>query len=453
MRWSLPSLAAVVLIAATPDAGSAASARRSTRRVAAPRTARTPVAAPKPAPMVWVTFEASAANAVQQAFAAQGLAAPAIEETRHGIAVSQVREDQLDVLSAVMHERFRRCPGFISHTSRADALRTIELDAAPPVQELTDFYVIDNPEAVNAILPHLSAANIEGTILGLSANPAFTTRRHEQPGGTQAANWLRDRWQAMPIARYGGTVELFVAATTPMPSVILTIPGATRPDQVVVLGAHLDSTSNGALAPGADDDASGVATLTEVIRAMFAANYRPDRTVKFMAYAGEEVGLLGSRAIAQAHRAASVNVIGVMQLDMTNFKGSGHADIALIADVNRVSIEQNMFLRSLIDTYVGVPWIETTCGYACSDHQSWASAGYRASFPFESQFGEHNRAIHTPNDTLATSGGNADHSLKFAKLAAAYVAEMAKGRILSPPTIPDLAIDSAAGDGVEAARN
>jgi leucyl aminopeptidase len=154
-----------------------------------------------------------------------------------------------------------------------------------------------------------------------------------------------------------------------------------------------------------------------------------------MAYAAEEVGLRGSQAIAQAHRAVNVDVVGVLQLDMTNFKGSAHADIAIIADQNRVSVEQNLFLRELIDTYVGVPWIETTCGYGCSDHQSWTVAGYRASFPFESQFGFHNQAIHSPNDTLATSGGNAEHSLKFAKLAAAYLAEVAKGGIVSLETV------------------
>ena len=410
--------------------------------LAVPVTGIAGVARPARVPAVWVTFEASAANAVQQAFAARGLAAPVIDATRNGIAVSLVREDQLEVLSAVMHERFRRCPGFVSHTSRAEALRATDLEAAPPAPELTDFYVIDNPVAVNGILPHLSAANIEQTIVGLSS---FPTRRHEQPGGTDAALWLRDRWQALPVARYGGTVELFTAATTPMPSVILTIPGASRPDQVVVLGAHLDSTSSTASAPGADDDASGVATLTEVIRAAFAAGFRPERTVKFMAYAAEEVGLRGSQAIAQAHRAANVNVIGVLQLDMTNYKGSGHADIAIISDVNHTDLQQNLYLRSLIDTYVGVPWIETTCGYACSDHHSWRAAGYRASFPFESQFGFHNLAIHTPNDTLLTSGGNADHSLKFAKLAAAYLAEMAKGKLLAPPVLPDATVPAASG--------
>ena len=89
---------------------------------------------------------------------------------------------------------------------------------------------------------------------------------------------------------------------------ILTVQGAELPDEIVVLGAHLDSinTSGGGSttqrAPGADDDASGIATLTEVIRISLASGWRPKRTVKFMGYAAEEVGLRGSKAIAQSFR-------------------------------------------------------------------------------------------------------------------------------------------------------
>src|SRR5690606_16105710 len=95
-------------------------------------------------------------------------------------------------------------------------------------------------------------------------------------------------------------------------SVVLTIQGQTLPDEIAVLGAHLDSicsrsgTTNGQAncdtgvttaqrrAPGADDDASGIAVLTEVLRVVLDNGYRPQRTVKFMGYAAEEVGLVGS---------------------------------------------------------------------------------------------------------------------------------------------------------------
>jgi putative aminopeptidase FrvX len=52
------------------------------------------------------------------------------------------------------------------------------------------------------------------------------------------------------------------------------------------------------VAPGADDDASGIAPLLEVLRIALASGWKPKRTVKFMGYAREEVGLRGSNAIA-----------------------------------------------------------------------------------------------------------------------------------------------------------
>ena len=111
---------------------------------------------------------------------------------------------------------------------------------------------------------------------------------------------------------------------------ILTIQGTDLPNEIVVLGAHLDSINGSAggsteqTAPGADDDASGIASLTEVIRVALASGWKPKRTVKFMGYAAEEVGLRGSNAIAQSFKTADSNVVGVLQLDMTNYKsGSG----------------------------------------------------------------------------------------------------------------------------------
>ena len=70
----------------------------------------------------------------------------------------------------------------------------------------------------------------------------------------------------------------------------------------MVLGGHLDSISNAGSgetmrAPGADDDASGIASMTEALRAMIASGYKPRRTIKMMGYAAEEVGLRGSAAM------------------------------------------------------------------------------------------------------------------------------------------------------------
>src|SRR3546814_2892790 len=113
------------------------------------------------------------------------------------------------------------------------------------------------------------------------------------------------------------------------------------------LGAHLDSInaygggSPGQAAPGADDDASGIAVLTETLRIALASGWRPQRTVKFMGYAAEEVGLRGSNAIAQSHRQAGVDVVAVLPVDMTNYKAGPVQDMKLITDYSNASLKRS----------------------------------------------------------------------------------------------------------------
>ena len=201
----------------------------------------------------------------------------------------------------------------------------------------------------------------------------------------------------------------FTHASWKQKSVIATIKGTDRASEVVVVGAHLDSinqagTTETTRAPGADDDASGVASITEVLRTMVANGYKPRRTLKFMAYAAEEVGLRGSQEIATSYANAGTNVVGVMQLDMTNYKGSVN-DIYIYTDYTDSA--QNTFVTNLIKAYLPTLKVGTDkCGYGCSDHASWTAKGYYASLhqhqttaPFKAEmldFDELNALIGTP---------------------------------------------------------
>src|SRR5690606_30756802 len=162
----------------------------------------------------------------------------------------------------------------------------------------------------------------------------------------------KTQWEGFAAARPDVTVALYDhGGATPQDSVVLTIPGSTFPDEIVVLGAHEDSTAGGrggnsnCTAPGADDDASGGARLAEVIRVAIANGYQPIRTVQFMAYAGEEGGLLGSDDIAQDYQNQGRNVVAVFQMDMTGYKGSA-SDIYLISDWTDSDL--NAFVVSLL---------------------------------------------------------------------------------------------------------
>jgi hypothetical protein len=81
-------------------------------------------------------------------------------------------------------------------------------------------------------------------------------------------------------------------------NVLAEIPGSERPQEVVLLGAHLDSWHT---ATGATDNGASAAVMMEAMRVLQAAGARPRRTIRIALWDGEEHGLLGSEAYVKAH--------------------------------------------------------------------------------------------------------------------------------------------------------
>ena len=335
----------------------------------------------------------------------------------------EVNPRDLPWIAATLHRK--HCGGFMFHAGEAEARAALARTALRPVTLGTrPTYAIANQALAVPILAQMDEQQIATTIGGLSA---FVNRYYSSVHGEQASNWLSKTWAAIAQRNASMSVAQFTHAGYGQRSVIATIAGSDKAAEVIVLGAHLDSINlasdrAGAVAPGADDDASGVAGLTEVLRVLADANYRPRRTIKLIGYAAEEVGLRGSQDIAHEFKQNKVDVVGVLQLDMTNFKGSSK-DIYLISDYT--DGEQNRFLEKLVAAYLPAVTVGTDkCGYACSDHAAWHALGYAASMPFESALAQDNPFIHGKNDTYANSGGQATHALKFARMAAAYAIEL-----------------------------
>jgi bacterial leucyl aminopeptidase len=114
---------------------------------------------------------------------------------------------------------------------------------------------------------------------------------------------------------------------------------------------------------------------------------------------------------------------------MVGYKGrDGVERFGLVNDFTDPS--QNDFLKVLIEEYTDIPYEETTCGYACSDHASANRNGYPSSFLFETPFGNHNPYIHTPNDTMEHV--DFDHVFQHAKLTTGYLYELAHFNFAAP---------------------
>lgn len=363
---------------------------------------------------VWVSMQKSDVGALDGALFKR---APVAENKR--IVIYDFDEDNLNELAEGMHRAFYRSPGFFAHDTLESALE--DLKAPPPVPVRA--YTLDQADKVKALAALPKEASIAAVIKALSA---YKNRGSRYATGVDASKWLQKEWAKLAAGRSDVAVEPFKHAAFPQESLILTIRGASEPDKVVVIGGHIDSVAGygDTLAPGADDNASGAATVQEVARALIEGGYRPARTVKIMGYAAEEAGLRGSADIAAAFKKAGVQVEGMLNMDMVNFKGSDR-DIYFLTD--NTSAAQNAFLEKLVDTYLPEYTRGTLkCGYGCSDHASWTKNGYPASYSFESTFEQYNPDIHKPTDTLDKSGGNAAHALKFARLGVAYAVELAK---------------------------
>ncbi len=131
--------------------------------------------------------------------------------------------------------------------------------------------------------------------------------------------------------------ELYVDLTIPnriggpitAANVIAEIKGSEKPDEFVLLGAHLDSWE---LGTGALDNGCNATLVIDALRAIKASGARPKRTIRFALFAGEEQGMIGSHAYVIAHRAELDKAAGVVVFDsgigrVTGFSLGGRKDL------------------------------------------------------------------------------------------------------------------------------
>jgi hypothetical protein len=113
-------------------------------------------------------------------------------------------------------------------------------------------------------------------------------------------------------------------------NVVAEIRGSEKPDEFVILGAHLDSWE---LGTGALDNGCNAALVVDALRAIKASGITPRRSIRFVLFSGEEEGLLGSRAYAFGHRSELDKAAGVIIFDSgvgktTGFSLGGRRDVS-----------------------------------------------------------------------------------------------------------------------------
>ncbi len=281
---------------------------------------------------------------------------------------------------------------------------------------------------IDEMVVKVSGTNVQSYVQTMQD---FGTRHSNLNGGTQAQAWLKQQFESMGFTQ---VAELAVPNIT-ADNVCATLPGTTTPETVYVIGGHYDSTStNTSVAPGADDNASGTAGVLEAARVM--AGYSFESTIVFCGYAGEELGLLGSAAHAQALSGAGTNVAGMINLDMIGYLDAGDA-----VDIDVASNAASATLRSMVADVVaryvtGAQQVNGTLPQgASSDHASFQQRGFPAVMLFEDT-GSYSPFIHTANDTVGTSFNSPDLAEKITRAAVATLAAMAVPSTAGPGPTP-----------------
>jgi len=281
----------------------------------------------------------------------------------------------------------------------------------------------------------------------------ITSRHSEHPDNGTAVSALVADLQRIGAGR--GTVgrHRFTHQGQPLENVEAEYPG-TGPDGIVLVTAHLDSTGARLAgyrptvdpAPGADDDASGIAGVlaaAQAIAALDGALGTPRRTVRFVLFNAEEDGLVGSLAYARDQAALGTPVTAVFQLDMIGYDVRPERSFELHAGFGpSPAVEaQSVGLTELIAKLV--PQVSPTLpapqlypaadgsdpGEARSDHYSFQRRGFAACLASEDLFAgpgpdappeEMNPNYHLPTDTAV----NAEYAADITRVvtAAAWVA-------------------------------
>ncbi|HXP89099.1 MAG TPA: M20/M25/M40 family metallo-hydrolase [Bryobacteraceae bacterium] len=221
----------------------------------------------------------------------------------------------------------------------------------------------------------------------------------------------------------------FFDDTTDSINVIGEIPGGSKKDELVMIGAHLDSWQGGT---GATDNAAGSAVMIEALRILKTLNLPLNRTVRMALWSGEEEGLLGSRAYVTEHFAARED----MKLKPEHAKLSAYFNVDNgSGKIRGVYLQGNDMMRPVFDAWfkpfqdmgAGTISVRNTGG---TDHQSFDAVGLPG-FQFIQEPLEYDSRTHHSNMDVYDRVQKADME-QMAAIVASFVYQAANREQMLP---------------------
>jgi len=295
--------------------------------------------------------------------------------------------------------------------------------------------ILEHNPLIQTMVDSVSETEIYDTILNLQDDEtipgwdAERTRYTYAPELTIERDYIRDRMQAQGLdVRYHN----FTLGGTSLDNIEGTLEGwGPGSDIIYIACAHYDSISNDAYntAPGADDNASGVAAVLEAARVL--SRYRYRHTLRFVTFPAEEQGLYGSYYYVAEARSTGTDIDGAINLDMIAWDSDENDVMEIHAGYATESQALGTAFLNANTTY-GVslaPEYITSGSTYSSDHARFWGQGYPAILVIE-DFQDFNDHYHKTSDTLDKL--DLPYATKFVQSTVATLAELAE---IIPPGV------------------
>lgn len=217
----------------------------------------------------------------------------------------------------------------------------------------------------------------------------------------------------------------FFRGPVPQHNVVAELTGTESPEQMVIVGGHLDSWDG---ATGANDNATGVATTMEAARLLAAAGARPRRTIRFVLWTGEEQGLLGSKGYVETHAEELDGISAVFVHDM----GTNYLSGIGVTPEMRAQLEP-AFAPVMQLAPQDMPFVlreAQTLEPGGSDHTPFIRAGVPGFFWDQDGESDYGYVHHTQNDTI-------DHVIESYQQHSAMVVALAAYQVANLPDLVD----------------
>ena len=289
-----------------------------------------------------------------------------------------------------------------------------------------DFPVVTEEDPrIREMLNQVNMDSLEATVQHLQD---YGSRIWNSENAFAASDWIAGRMEALglEVEQQPFNANTWMGSGAAAPNVIGIQRGTLYPDTYVVCGSHFDSFSyeammGGGTAPGADDNATGVASVLESARIM--TQYEFEYSIIYCAYGCEEMGLYGSEAYASRCQQQGMDIIGYFNNDMNGYLYGDQIHIDCIYP-NSVEPIGTYYMNVGSVYYPELPIRHVNFTQGDSDHTSFNNHGYMGIYPFE-DYQNHSPYIHTPNDVIGTSVTSFEMSQQFCQMNIACLAEIA----------------------------